>query len=156
MKAAADPSCDERYAEAPKQIQTTTAAAAARDVAATDSELVAGLAPSQLTCVDAKTALRPLSAMGSPASTMTMKSHTDFVELDSLPDLVHKQRRLIAGQLRITREERAMREDIDKLLEVAGVDVVRCETPLGPFEVRRQVAGNGNRYASVTQIKQGT
>jgi hypothetical protein len=82
-----------------------------------------------------------------------MKTHTDFAELKDLPTLVHEQRRKIAGQLRITREERDLRERMDALLEQSGVEVVRCDTPLGPFEVRRAVARDGHRYASVTPIK---
>jgi hypothetical protein len=83
-----------------------------------------------------------------------MKAHTDYDGLEQLPDLVHKQRRLVAGKMRIQNEERALNEQIDALLSAAGVEVVRCETSLGPFEVRRAVARTtGMRYASVTPIK---
>lgn len=83
-----------------------------------------------------------------------MKAHTEFPELSELPALVHQQRRLLAGQLRITREERDLREKIDALLGASGVDVVTCATGLGGFEVRRAVARDGHRYASVTPIKE--
>ena len=82
-----------------------------------------------------------------------MKPHTEYQDLSALPTLVHQQRRLVAGQLRITREERAIREQMDGMLERAGTDVVTCDTPLGPFEIRRAVARDGHRYASVTPIK---
>lgn len=82
-----------------------------------------------------------------------MKPHTEVPGLDSLPTLVHQQRRLLAGQLRITREERDLREQMDALLAQSGVEVVTCDIPLGPFEVRRAVARDGHRYASVTPIK---
>ena len=82
-----------------------------------------------------------------------MKKHSEFTELTELPTMVHQQRRLLAGQLRITREERDIRERMDSLLEQTGVDVVTCDTPLGRFEVRRAVARDGHRYASVTPMK---
>lgn len=85
-----------------------------------------------------------------------MKAHTEFPELTELPTLVHGQRRLLAGQLRITREERDLRERMDALLADAGVEVVTCATPLGPFEIRRAVARDGHRYASVSPIKEPT
>lgn len=74
--------------------------------------------------------------------------------LSDLPALVHQQRRLLAGQLRITREERDVRTEIDALLETAGLEVTTCVIDsLGTFEVRRAIARDGHRFASVTPIK---
>lgn len=81
-----------------------------------------------------------------------MKAHTEYTGLEQLPELVHKQRRLVAGRLRIIREEHAINEQIDGMLSDVGIDVVSCETPLGAFEVRRAVARDGTRYASVTPL----
>lgn len=82
-----------------------------------------------------------------------MKPHTDHEGLKDLPDLIHQERRLVAGRLRIEREERAMRERIDTLMAAAGVDAVACAIHLGTYEVRRAVTRDGRRYASVTPIK---
>jgi len=49
---------------------------------------------------------------------------TIFRGLEPLADLVQKQRRLTAGQLRITREESALRDEMRALLDAAGVDAV--------------------------------
>lgn len=84
-----------------------------------------------------------------------MKPHTEYVALSELPELVHKQRRLVAGQLRIDREVRALNEHIDGVLAEAGVDAVTCEIHLGSFEVRRAVTRDGRRYATVTKIEEG-
>lgn len=81
-----------------------------------------------------------------------MNQHTDFPGLTDLPSLVHQQRRLVAGELRIQRERRELQGRIDAVLAASGADVVRCDTPLGPFEVRRAVARDGHRYASVSPI----
>jgi hypothetical protein len=85
-----------------------------------------------------------------------MHAHSDYPELSELPALVHQQRRLLAGQIRITREERDLRERMDALLATSGLEVVTCATGLGPFEVRRAVARDGHRYVSVTPIKDET
>lgn len=87
-----------------------------------------------------------------PPLTSPMKPHTDYPALRELATHVHQQRRLLAGQLRITREERALREKVDTLLEHAHVDAVTCAIPLGNYEVRRQIASDGHRYASITPI----
>ena len=81
-----------------------------------------------------------------------MQAHTEVPALEGLDKLVHEQRRKVAGQLRISGEERALREQIDRLLEAAGVDVVSCEIGLGTFEVRRARRHDGSRYASVTPM----
>ncbi len=81
-----------------------------------------------------------------------MKAHTEYPALETLAKLVHEQRRKVAGELRINREKHELQGQMDKLLEAAGVDAVTCELPLGTFEVRRAVARNGQRFASVTPI----
>jgi hypothetical protein len=81
-----------------------------------------------------------------------VKAHTEYEQLEELPDLVHKQRRLFAGLTRIKCEERALREQIDALLADAGADVVCCETTLGPFEIRRAIALDGHHYASISPL----
>jgi hypothetical protein len=60
-----------------------------------------------------------------------MLPHTNYPALADLPDLVKKQRRLLAGQLRITTEERALREEIAKLLAAAGVRETTCACDIG-------------------------
>jgi hypothetical protein len=82
-----------------------------------------------------------------------MKPHTDFPELADLPKHVHKERRHVAGQLRCERDARAEREQMDALLALSSAEVVRCETSLGTFEVRRAVTRDGRRYATVTPTK---
>lgn len=86
-----------------------------------------------------------------------MVSYVDYPELSSLPELVRKQRRLVAGTLRITREEKALREQIDGLLEQAGVNEVRCDVAVGDHEafvVFRASAADGRRYAVVNPVKE--
>jgi hypothetical protein len=82
-----------------------------------------------------------------------MRPHTEYPALTDLPKLIHEQRRLVAGRIRIEREERAMREKIDALMVASAIEVVSCEIHLGTFEVRRAVTRDGHRYASVTPIK---
>lgn len=81
-----------------------------------------------------------------------MTPSTDVPGLDELPALVHQHRRLIAGQIRIEKEIRALNEQIDATLKAANVDAVLCTIALGPFEVRRAVTRDGRRYASVAQF----
>jgi hypothetical protein len=82
-----------------------------------------------------------------------MKSHSEFHELESLPKLVHDERRKVAGYLRCDREARTLREQMDALLALSGAEVVRVDTALGAFEVRRAVTRDGRRYATVTPVK---
>jgi hypothetical protein len=79
-----------------------------------------------------------------------MTPHTAHPALGELAALVHQQRRLLAGRIRIEREQHELHEKIETLLAIAGVDVVACTIPLGTFEVRRAVTRDGRRYASVT------
>lgn len=82
-----------------------------------------------------------------------MKAHTEFPALEQLPAAVHRQRRRNAAYVRTKHERQESGKELDDLLASAGVDAVTCELPLGTFEVRRQVASSGERYASVTPIK---
>ena len=77
-----------------------------------------------------------------------MASHADYPELATLPALLKTNRRLVAGQLRIVREEKDSRAQMDALLDAAGVDCVTCEGYLIQRTVR-----NGRSYATVTPIK---
>lgn len=83
---------------------------------------------------------------------MSIKAHTAIPGLDGLDKDVHQERRLLAGQLRITQESRDLRARMDAQLAAAGVDVVTVTIHLGTFEVRRAVSQNGSRYATVTKI----
>jgi hypothetical protein len=75
--------------------------------------------------------------------------HTEHPALaDALWPVVHKQRRLLAGSLRIVREEKEQREEIARLLEAAGVHQVNCNG-FSVFVVER----DGRRYAVVNPIK---
>lgn len=74
--------------------------------------------------------------------------HTDNPALAELAGLVHKQRRLLAGSLRIVREEKDLREQIAALLDKAGVDQVTCNG-FSVFVVDR----DGRRYAVVNPIR---
>jgi len=80
-----------------------------------------------------------------------MNKYTDYPGLAGLPYLVNQQRRLLAGQLRITREERALREQIDALLVAAGVLEVECDG----FAVRHIQRGDVGQpsFATVTPIR---
>lgn len=74
-----------------------------------------------------------------------LKPHTDFPGLAQLPDLLKKNRRLVAGQLRITSEERQSREDIATLLLAAtpaAAITCTCEINGRPkeYELRRYVS----------------
>jgi hypothetical protein len=82
-----------------------------------------------------------------------LRISTDVPGLEQLPDLVHQHRRLIAGQVRIDKEIRALNERIETHLNAAGTDAVMCTIALGRFEVRRAVTRDGRRYATVTPIK---
>jgi hypothetical protein len=57
---------------------------------------------------------------------------TNYPQLEGLPKLLHQQRRLTAGQLRITNEEKALRDQMRQLLDAAGVELVT----VNGFEVR--------------------
>jgi len=84
-----------------------------------------------------------------------MREHTDYPSLaEKLPELVHKQRRLLAGQLRITTEERALRAEIAQLLADAGATEVCVSCDVGgvtrEFELRPyQSSRDGKRRVKV-------
>ena len=80
-----------------------------------------------------------------------MGTHIDNPALAELSALVHKQRRLLAGQLRITREERGVREDIDAVLARAGVQSIDCDG----YALNR-VVRDGKHFATVTPIKESS
>lgn len=70
-----------------------------------------------------------------------MQPHSNYPELHELETLVHQQRRVVAGEIRIIRERRALEAEIEKALRTAGVEAVTCRTHLGMFEVRRLSPG---------------
>jgi predicted GNAT superfamily acetyltransferase len=85
-----------------------------------------------------------------------MRKHTDFPSLvEKLPELVHQQRRLLAAQLRVTTEERALRANIAALLDAAGATEVTCEVTFADnttrdFEIRPyQSSRDGTRRVKV-------
>lgn len=82
-----------------------------------------------------------------------MKPHTDVPGLADLTDLVAKERRTVAAELRIKREQHELRERMEQLLETSGVEAVLVSNHLGTFEVRRAVTRTGERYATVTKVK---
>lgn len=84
-----------------------------------------------------------------------MNAHTEYPQLEGLDKMVHQERRLIAGQLRIVQESKDLRAKIDEQLAAAGVDAVTVTIGLGTYEVRRAVSQNGSRYATVTPLKDG-
>ena len=84
----------------------------------------------------------------------SMTPHTAYPRLADLPELVKKQRRLLAGQLRITAEERALRVEIAGLLEQAGATEVSCECEIGgalkAFDIRPyQSSRDGKRRVKI-------
>lgn len=83
-----------------------------------------------------------------------MESSGNYPALAGLEELVHKHRRLVAGELRVIRERKQLEYDIEAHLKNAGVEVVSCRISLGAFEVRRQVTRDGRHYASVAPIQQ--
>jgi hypothetical protein len=71
-------------------------------------------------------------------------------QLEGLPKLLHQQRRLTAGQLRITREEKALRDEMRKLLDAADVELVTANG----FEVRRCHGRDGRPTVLVNPIRE--
>jgi hypothetical protein len=80
-----------------------------------------------------------------------MKSHTDFPGLAQLPGLLHKNRRLVAGQLRVTKDEKQSREDIAALMTMAApnVDAVICTCVTNgqehEYELRKYQSSNDGK-----------
>jgi hypothetical protein len=81
-----------------------------------------------------------------------MQPHSNYPALAGLEDLVHKQRRLVAGEIRIIRERRALEAQIEEKLRGAGVEAVSCRINLGTYEVRRSISRDGRHYASVAPL----
>jgi hypothetical protein len=75
---------------------------------------------------------------------------TNHPELEGLPRLVQQQRRLTAGQLRITREEKELRDLIRQLLDTAGVELVT----VNGFEVRRCHGRDGRPTVLVNPVRE--
>lgn len=81
-----------------------------------------------------------------------MQPHSNYPELSTLDALVQQQRRLVAGEIRIIRERRALEAQIEEALRNAGVEAVTCRIKLGTFEVRRSISRDGRHYASVAPV----
>jgi hypothetical protein len=77
---------------------------------------------------------------------------SEHQELETLPGILHQQRRLTAGQLRITREERALRDQMRALLDHVGVDQVECNG----FVIRTARGRDGRSTVKVTPITRDT
>jgi hypothetical protein len=75
-----------------------------------------------------------------------MKPHTDFPGLAQLPGLLHTNRRLVAGQLRVTADEKKSREDMAALMTMAAPDItaITCACVTGgkehEYELRKYVS----------------
>lgn len=76
---------------------------------------------------------------------------TGYPQLEDLPSLVQKQRRLTAGQLRISREESALRDQIRQLLDAAHVELVT----VNGFEVRTCPGRDGRDTVRVSPVRTG-
>jgi hypothetical protein len=74
---------------------------------------------------------------------------TEYPALEDLPGLIQKQRRLTAGQLRISREESALRDEIRRLLDAAGVELVT----VNGYEVRRCHGRDGRDTSRVSPVR---
>lgn len=81
-----------------------------------------------------------------------MNRATEHPQLAALPALVHEQRRKTAGQLRITREEKALRDQMRALLDEAGLREVECNG----FVIRADVGRDGRATVRVTPTRNET
>jgi hypothetical protein len=77
-----------------------------------------------------------------------MTRASDYPELLNLGAILHQQRRLTAGQLRISREERALRDQMRTLLDQVGLDQVECNG----FLIARCPGRDGGATVRVTPI----
>lgn len=89
-----------------------------------------------------------------------MQPHTDYPELAGLEELVHQQRRLVAGETRIKEERHALEYEIEALLRRAKTEAVKCRIrfkngTVRTFEVRRAVTQDGRHYAKVAPVLLG-
>jgi hypothetical protein len=71
-------------------------------------------------------------------------------QLEDLPRLVQQQRRLTAGQLRITREEKELRDLMRTLLDKAGVELVT----VNGYEVRTCPGRDGRDTVRVNPVRE--
>lgn len=80
--------------------------------------------------------------------------HTEhpLLATDLFP-LVHQQRRLLAGSLRIMREEKELREKIALLLDEAGVSQCTVRAVAGQDMHVFIVERDGRRFAVINPIK---
>jgi hypothetical protein len=71
-------------------------------------------------------------------------------QLEGLPRLVQQQRRLTAGQIRISKEEGALRDLIRQLMDAAGVDAVTCQG----FDIRACSGRDGRDTVRVSPVRE--
>lgn len=89
-----------------------------------------------------------------------LKSHIEFPGLAQLPELLHKNRRLVAGQLRVTKDEKQNREDIATLMttEAPNVTALTCTCVTNgvehEYELRKyQSMNDGKTRVKVIKIR---
>ncbi len=75
-----------------------------------------------------------------------LKPHTEFPGLQSLPELLKKNRRTVAAQIRITTQERQEREDLANVMALGApnLQAITCTCEIGgqerAYELRRYVS----------------
>lgn len=81
---------------------------------------------------------------------MTVASQ--YPQLAGLSGILHKQRRLTAGQIRISNEERALRDEMRTLLDQVGLTQVECNGYL----IQRWTGRDGRETSKVSPIRSET
>lgn len=88
-----------------------------------------------------------------------MKTHNDFPALKQLSQLLVKNRRLVAGQIRVTTDERQSREDMATLIMAATNEpAITCTCEIGgverEFELRKyQSSRDGKTRVKVIPVR---
>jgi hypothetical protein len=78
-----------------------------------------------------------------------MTRASDYPELLNIAAILHQQRRLIAGQLRIIREEKALRDQMRALLDQVDIEQVECNG----FLIARCQGRDGRSTVKVTPLR---
>jgi hypothetical protein len=81
-----------------------------------------------------------------------MRRASEYPELLDLGAILHQQRRLTAGQIRISNEERALRDRMRALLDAAGVGQVECNG----FLIVASRGRDGRSTVKVTPLRNST
>lgn len=84
-----------------------------------------------------------------------LKPHTDIPGLQQLPDLLKANRRLVAGQLRVTVDEKKSREDMASLMTMVAPDlqVVTCTCVTGGQEHEYELRKYRSERDGVVRVK---